>query len=146
MKRHPCLVPLSDDHHRALVLARRLKREGAPSGAALAALADEVRRVFDSELEPHFQVEEQLLVPPLERAGAGALTRRLREDHAELRRRIRRDWAPADVVPLGALLEAHVRFEERVLFPEAEARLSPAALEAIRAARIGSSGSPPAGS
>jgi len=138
MKRHPSLVVLSDDHHRALVLARRLKRSTAVA-EDLASLESEVRRAFEAELEPHFLVEERWLVPPLERAGAAQLAGRLRDDHARVRQLVQRSpWTWEVVAELGALLERHVRFEERILFPEAESLLSDAELDAVKEASLGS--------
>ena len=74
MKRHPSLQPLSDEHHRALVLARRLRRDSSGmDGEHLAKLAREVRDEFEAELEPHFRLEERWLLPILEDRGAGRL-------------------------------------------------------------------------
>lgn len=133
MKRHPALVPLSDDHHRALVLARRLLRfEQDAEAVALEELAREVRQTLAEDLEPHFRLEEQWLLPPLEARGGGGSAERIRCDHARLRSLAREPWSLDTPREIGALLERHVRFEERVAFPEAEAILSPAELEAIR--------------
>ena len=55
MKRHPSLASLSRDHHRALVLARDVRR-ALPDASALVA---DVRRRFARELEPHFAIEER---------------------------------------------------------------------------------------
>jgi len=131
MKRHPALQPLSDDHHRALVLGRRLRRADP---AALAALAHEVRRAAEAELEPHFGVEERVLLPLLRAKGADALVARTEADHARVRELVRGAWSLDAARALGELLERHVRFEERELFPEAEALLSEAELATVRAA------------
>lgn len=60
MKRHPALVPLSRDHHHALVIAQRLRR-------ATVETATEVARAFlshwDAEEKLHFRLEEELLLP-----------------------------------------------------------------------------------
>jgi hypothetical protein len=133
VKRHPSLRPLSDDHHRALVLARRLRREPAARDPdSLAGLASEVREAFDDDLEPHFVVEETRLLPPLDEKGAADLAERTRADHAALRGLVHGRWSEATAGRIGERLEAHVRFEERVLFPRAEAILSDAELAAVR--------------
>ena len=133
MKRHPSLQPLSDDHHRALVLARRLRRTSTGADATvLGALAREVQREFDEAIEPHFRVEERWLLPVLERRGEGRLAAQTLEDHARLRALVHGQWSEITAQELGTLLEKHVRFEERVLFPEAEAVLSEAELASIR--------------
>jgi hemerythrin-like domain-containing protein len=137
VKRHPALHPLSDDHHRALVLARRLRRSDFPDEAAIEALAREVRRAFESDLEPHFRVEETHLLPALEAAGSADLVRRTRVDHSRLRALVGGPWSRDTAREIGERLERHVRFEERVLFPEAEARLSEADLAAVHDAAAG---------
>ncbi|HEX7784931.1 MAG TPA: hemerythrin domain-containing protein [Methylomirabilota bacterium] len=133
MKRHPSLQPLSDDHHRALVLARRLRRTSTGADATvLGALAREVQREFDEAIEPHFRVEERWLLPVLERRGEGRLAAQTLEDHARLRALVHGVWSEATAQTLGGLLQRHVRFEERVLFPEAEVVLSEAELASVR--------------
>jgi Hemerythrin HHE cation binding domain len=61
MKRHPALVPLSHDHHHALVEARRLRQAADAPDAAAAAAA--FLRFFAQETVPHFREEEELLFP-----------------------------------------------------------------------------------
>lgn len=137
MRRSAALRDLSDDHHVALVLALRARRSavGGDAQAIAAAWLDAERRL-EVELEPHFAIEERWLAPPLEAAGEAALTARLHDDHAALRAALAPD-APRDAAALAAFgerLAAHVRFEERELFPIAERRLPVAALAAIEAA------------
>lgn len=137
MKRHAALLPLSDDHHRALVLARRLGRVPTEMDAgALGSLEREVQREFGAEIEPHFRVEERWLLPALEARGEGRLPARTLEEHARLRALVRGAWSEETARELGALLEKHVRFEERVLFPEAEALLSDAELASVHDAAL----------
>lgn len=132
MKRHPVLQPLSDDHHRALILARRLRGTAAEDTPIdLEGLASEVRRTYEADLEPHFAVEEEALLPALRDVGLQALVDRTLADHARIRALIANVWTDATVRELGALLERHVRFEERELFPEAEQALAADVLEAI---------------
>lgn len=137
MKRHPQLLPLSDEHHNALVLARRMRRAGAAGdGAPLAEAWREARARFASELEPHFQVEESALFPPLAAAGEQAPVAQALADHARLRELIARAAAPEIAAEFGETLHRHVRFEERELFPRAEAVLDETTLAAVgRAAR-----------
>jgi hemerythrin-like domain-containing protein len=126
VKRHPLLQPLSDDHHRALVLARRTRRaaEASSDAKSLAKTWLDVKERFASELEPHFRVEEAWLFPALEAAGALALVERARADHALLRELVLREAAATTAVELAGLLETHIRFEERELFPLAERLLA----------------------
>jgi hypothetical protein len=63
MKRHPALVPLSRDHHHALVIAQRLRR-------ATVETATEAARAFlrhwDAEEKLHFRLEEHEVFPLIE--------------------------------------------------------------------------------
>jgi hemerythrin-like domain-containing protein len=134
MKRSPELAALSREHHVALELALRLRRARREEAEPLAADAAEFWRLESSE---HFRLEEQFLLPRLVR-HAGAEDEdvvRTLSDHAELRRRfasVGGGGGDLDALRrLGELLAAHVRFEERVLFPRIESTLDQAELAAV---------------
>lgn len=132
MKRDVRLRGLSSEHHQALVLARRLSRRAA-AGALDAALALELAERFTAELEPHFRVEEEVLLTALDALGEGALVERTRSDHAYLREAAARA-ARGELEVIAAFAErlvSHVRFEERELFPVCEARLGAAVLDEV---------------
>ncbi len=130
MKRSPALTTLSREHHAALVWAKRAK---ASSGHETSVLMAQLATFFDHELEPHFQAEENGLLAALEQQGEHALVERTLAEHRALRVGIERIKAgDSDAVsPFGVALAAHVRFEERELFPAAEERLSADLLAAI---------------
>jgi len=119
MKRHPALEPFSRDHNDGLILARALEegREGADSDARIA---------WDLELQDHFAEEERLLGP----LCSAELSARLRAEHQDIERRIQA--LPADPKELGVLLDAHIRWEERELFPTIEAGASEAQLTELQ--------------
>ena len=132
MKRHPALVVLSHDHHHTLVEARRLRR-AAESDDDPAPAADAFRRHFAAAVVPHFREEEELLFPLV--AGAEEARPLLVQallDHQRLRALVGElDGASdlrASLRELGERLEAHVRLEERDLFPLIE-RLAANALD-----------------
>ena len=132
MKRCDGLAPLSREHHAALVLAKRLAAaQRAP--ALREGLAAAVTDTFARELDPHFRTEEAALLPLLMEAGETELVARTLREHDELRELVRRIRSgDADALwPFGAKLDAHVRFEERKLFPLAEAVLPPQALASV---------------
>lgn len=130
MKRDHRLRALSSEHHHALVLARSVgRRASAWSPEAGAELA----RTFADELAPHFAVEEDILLPALRKAGAGDLAERTREDHAVLRA-LALDAEHGDgeaAARFAERLTAHVRFEERELFPACERLLSDDVLDRV---------------
>jgi hemerythrin-like domain-containing protein len=121
MKRSPALQSLSREHHAALKLARACER------AVDAAQVDEtclrVIAEFANELEQHFMVEENELLPLLAGVEMRALAERTLAEHAELRAQVEqlRQRCDADtLLDFGKSLAAHVRFEERELFPALE--------------------------
>ena len=138
MKRSAELAPLSRDHHEALEVALRLRRA---TEETLAEVIAHFLSFWSRHGEHHFVIEERLLLPALSDDDAewAAATQRVRDEHAEIRKR-------AAALPgtrsldaargLGELLSAHVRYEERQLFPLVEASLSRDALAALGRALI----------
>lgn len=121
MKRADALIELSREHHEALVLARRASLADAASPAATALRAQVLQRWIE-QFEPHFAHEETTLLPALRVAGEGAGADRALSEHAGLRTLVAR-LAAGDLqalAPWGEAMQAHVRFEERELFPLAE--------------------------
>ena len=128
MKRVLQLRDLSEDHHHGLVLARKAKL--AASGQEMWA---EVDAAFESELAPHFEIEETFIGPALRDAGEMHLAQRLLDEHAALRRFVTPGCERSldDLRLFGELLERHIRFEERELFEVAQDKLSSDELEAV---------------
>ena len=128
MKRHPALLPLSRDHHDGLVQAVRLRRAAADGDAsARLAAAREFVEFFRNDERLHLRDEEEELFPLLLRhvQSEPAPLREARVPHRQLEGLARTleiavaagsvDRETLDAV--GELLDAHVRLEERQLFP-----------------------------
>jgi hemerythrin-like domain-containing protein len=128
MKRHPALIPLSRDHHDGLVQAVRLRRAAADGDAsARLAAAREFVEFFRNDERVHLRDEEEELFPLLLRhvQSEPAPLREARVQHLQLEGFARTleiavaagsaDRETLDAV--GELLDAHVRLEERQLFP-----------------------------
>jgi hemerythrin-like domain-containing protein len=127
MKRSQALAPLSQQHHTALFVALGLRRvDGDDAAEAVAAFL-----TFFAEADGgHLALEERLLVDAL----PAPLARRMLSEHADLRRRavtIRQEPSGAAARALGELLAAHVRFEEREVFPTLERTLPAEELDRI---------------
>ncbi len=126
MKRSAILQPLSREHHTALSLAKTCER-AALSGesAQIEQACQSAILAISAELEPHFQIEEQSLLPLLNSPETKALVQRTLADHERLRALLD-GLQQTDVVALddfGKCLTAHVRFEERELFAVLESLL-----------------------
>ena len=145
MKRTPELRTLSEDHHHGLVQARRLRRaaeadEAEPAEAAVKGFLD----FWQKDTALHFRKEEEVLLPIMARYK-GDLSQEplveMIEDHARIRGLVMQlsDEVIGGNVRLetlhevGELLEAHIRLEERVVFPLIEESLPEAALTELAA-------------
>lgn len=132
MNRDRRLRGLSSQHHQALVIARALTREplrwGPAEGEAL------VER-FARELEPHFAIEEEVLLPALRAAGEVALAERTQADHDALRAALPAIGAGDGEAArgFGRRLGEHVKFEEREVFPACERLLAEGVLAEVAA-------------
>jgi len=119
VKRHQALEALSRDHHHALVVARRLTRADseASEAAARAFLA-----FWRCEGQAHFRLEEEVLLPAYAAHGDPnhPVVLQTLVDHMVIRRdalSIAEGPAVEVLIALGVQLAAHVRLEERQLFP-----------------------------
>src|SRR5450759_1646608 len=123
MKRSTILQPLSREHYTALTLAKASERAAQSGDEALVSqTCQRVIHAFSDALEPHFQLEEISLLPLLQSAETQPLVERTLADHQQLRGLIdalRQNDAGA-LDSFGKCLSAHVRFEERELFPVLE--------------------------
>ena len=126
MKRSPILQPLSREHHTALTLAKASERAALSGDEVLVELTcQHVIRAYANELEPHFRFEEVSLLPLLHSPETQPLVERTLADHQQLRGlldSLRQNDAGA-LDSFGKCLSAHVRFEERELFPALESLL-----------------------
>jgi tellurite resistance-related uncharacterized protein len=150
MHRHDSLVPLSREHHHALVLAHSVKRD-APERlrhtlpADPSELVQHLQNRFEQELEPHFRAEEAILIPAsVDRGGELAdQATAILEQHAALRDLVAGLRTAANLTErldaFGSALEHHVRFEERQWFVALERELGDELeilTEALRAHRM----------
>ena len=133
IKRAKSLVPLSRDHHSGLLVVWKI-RQGLRLQVAPERIARFIINAFEREESPHFREEEQLLfsaLPPHNELRLNA-----ERDHAAIRKIVlvlkeENKLAIADIEAFANLLEAHIRFEERILFPYFEKAVSPEVLEAV---------------
>lgn len=135
MKREEALQPLSREHLDALLAAKKL-REAESLEAASRAFLD----FWRGDGQHHFRVEEEVLLPgwaahaEVDRDGV----HRMLDEHLTIRREALRLEAGEMTLDrareLGQLLDDHVRFEERQLFPAIEDALEAAGLSRLGAA------------
>jgi len=142
MRRHPSLIPLSHDHHNGLVQAVRMRRAATDGDAsARLAAARDFMEFFRNEERVHLRDEEEELFPLLLRhvPSQPALLREARVQHVQLEGFARKlEIAVAagivdreTLAAAGELLEAHIRLEERQLFPLIEELVPDAELRSL---------------
>ncbi len=145
MKRAPALRQLSSEHHRALVLAQRL-RAADGDNTQLRATAQAALTQWRKEVTPHFIVEEERLLPLYARFSApdAPLVAETLRQHTAMRALLdsldeQCSAGSVEAAPLhqlGAALRDHVRFEENELFPAIEAALPPEQLQRLQDALL----------
>jgi len=128
LKRSEALVPLSREHHRALVVAKRIQALEQKPENLLITYWREIRPELQRELELHFAEEER----GFQNLLSGRHKQRFLNDHRELRELLAKD-DPAAIIRFAHCLKEHVRFEERDLFGWLEANHSRQLAEAFLA-------------
>jgi hemerythrin-like domain-containing protein len=133
MKRHQSLYPLSHDHHHALVQALNLDKAGAGDDqAGVREAAVRFAGFWKSDLQRHFEQEEQIVLPLLatyKAADAAEISETLEQHSAiaeligELNEKLaRQETIEASLlINLAESLRRHIRYEENELFPAVEA-------------------------
>ena len=125
MKRHPALIPLSREHHGALILARLLQKDapvykGLPTD--IQGKAEYAYKFYQEELVKHFEDEERVLklVTGVE-SNLDLMIKTIYSEHQELHKLFQSIDNHPDLTShldqIGKTLETHVRKEERELFP-----------------------------
>jgi Hemerythrin HHE cation binding domain len=139
IKRTRELKPLSSEHHQALLVAFQLKKGLAGHGESAGAPKDlpgllALARKFEATLfSTHTRAEEEVLgrhLPPQD-------MKRLKFEHAEMvrllatARHARASEMRQALTGFADLLERHIRWEERELFPRCEADLDESDLATV---------------
>ena len=129
MKRAVALQPLSHQHHNSL-MACLLINKGIQKNADPKIISDFIGNLYQEDLVPHFNKEEQLVFPSLP-----PLTRNLlHREHETLRilaERVNKEKSNQVISTFSKLLEQHVRFEERIIFNEVQELNSEEKMEQI---------------
>jgi len=141
MKRHPSLIPLSQDHQKGLLLAQLLKKN-APEYKGLPkdpiGKMNYAKEVYNNELDQHFKEEEEFVFPYLKGRSneIDELVSEILSEHKILKKSILSLKEGISLIDkmdkIGYLLESHIRKEERDLFEKNPQVLSDGELELIK--------------
>ncbi len=126
LKRHPALVPLSQDHHLGLLLVWKI-RNGLERGLETDRILNYIDYFVSEHLEPHFKLEEEYIFSCL--AMNDLMRKEVEKQHANLRKLIGQLYKEKEGVKVllekfSDELEAHIRFEERKLFQHMQLELT----------------------
>lgn len=133
IKRNENIIPLSRDHHFGLLFCWKI-RQGLKSKTESDRIRKYILYFWEFHLEQHFKEEETLLFNQVQN--------KLCEDgfnqHAAIKRiittlRTFRNEDEKAYASLVSLVDEHIRFEERILFPFLESVLPVEKLEEIGA-------------
>ena len=116
LKRHKALQPLSREHHHGLLLSWKI-RSGFSKNIELERIKTYSDWFFEHHLIPHFQLEEAHVFPLLD--PDNELVKRALADHKRLKSLFTdTNDVEKSLHKIEEELEQHIRFEERILFPE----------------------------
>ncbi len=133
IKRHPQLISLSRQHHSVLLFCWKI-RQGLLKEVEFGRLSHYIRHFWDKYLRVHFHEEESILF----KAAPGAACTKAIDQHIAIEQSIKAvtksltDQAES-FSSLADMVEQHVRYEERELYPELEEQLGEALLSKVGA-------------
>ena len=129
IKRHVLLRPLSREHHHGLLLCWKI-RTGLKNNTEPFRIKRYADWFFEKHLVPHFEIEEQQLFPIL--GHKNELVQQAISEHRRLEELFHSDThLPIILELIGAELDHHIRFEERVLFNEIQKIATEAQLQLL---------------
>ncbi len=116
IKRSESLKPLSREHHHGLLFCWKI-RAGFEKNVEISRIKKYADWFYQNYLIPHFEVEEQYVFPIL--GNENELIKKAVSEHERLKQLFESNTEISKNVSLiEGELEAHIRFEERILFGE----------------------------
>jgi hemerythrin-like domain-containing protein len=134
MKRNINLQPLSKQHHNALMAVLLLKK-GVAKTADAEVMKGFILSIWNDELKEHFAMEEQIFSEYYANKALSHLIEQMHKEHQAIKEMIGEFLSSSATLQLieqfYQILEQHIRFEERILFPVVENTLTDDALNKI---------------
>lgn len=132
LKRDVNIQPLSKDHHFTLLFCWKI-RTGIRNKIEPERIRKYVEYFWNADMKTHFREEEEILFAPVQ----DEMVQQALDDHIQIAHDVNHVAAASDAAVEEALntladrVEAHVRYEERELFPHLERVLTSDQLAAI---------------
>lgn len=116
LKRHNALKPLSREHHHGLLLSWKIKT-GFSKNIAIERIKAYADWFYKTHLIPHFELEETEIFTLLN--SNHDMVQKALEDHKRIHYLFTKETdKETALIAIEKELNDHIRFEERLLFPE----------------------------
>ena len=131
LKRSKQLTPLSKEHHEGLLCCWKIN-QGLANNTSVDRIGSYLLDFYDKHLVRHFEEEEHLIFPLLSSDNSNRLEAEL---HHKMLREMIATFRNVTQIPILSLryfseiLDRHIRFEERFLFPIIEKEATADALQ-----------------
>ncbi len=110
-------------------------RKGFAKDIAIERMQEYANWFFKTEIKPHFKAEEKYIFPIL--GEENEMVKRALKEHRRIKRLFKETEDPNKSLSLlEEELQAHIRFEERILFNEIQKVATPEELETIEKIHI----------
>ena len=125
IKRNEHIAKLSRDHHASLMFCWKL-RQGLRYGVSSGRMVPYVHYFLNQHFLPHFTEEEKILFAPLQ----DQTVQKAIDEHVIILANVRKILSSGkedqhkELTELADLVDGHVRYEERILFPHLEKKLT----------------------
>ncbi|HEY5367939.1 MAG TPA: hemerythrin domain-containing protein [Hanamia sp.] len=125
IKRNENIIKFSRDHHASLLFCWKI-RQGVKHHIDIDRMLDYLRYFWTKHFAPHFGEEEAFLFAPLK----DDKVLKAMDDHKSIKESIEALHATKlhgteeKLLELADMVDEHVRYEERILFPHLESTLS----------------------
>jgi hemerythrin-like domain-containing protein len=124
LRRNENIIPLSKDHHTTLLFCWKIK-QGIKLGAEPGTIKNYLAYFWKDHMEPHFREEEEILFSPL----VDEMVQKAIAEHHQIKDQVKKimsldgDAVIPELSLLSDIVDDHVRYEERQLFPHLEQTL-----------------------
>lgn len=133
IKRSKHIFKLSKDHHFTLLFSWKI-RQGLKNGVETERIKKYVEYFWYHDMQSHFREEDEILFAP----AKDDKVQKAMEDHHQIKEKIDsvlktfdKEDLSRQLLSLADVVDAHVRYEERELFPHLEQTLTEPQLETI---------------
>ena len=132
INRNEHIKRLSREHHFSLLFCWKI-RQGLKTNVAAERIRKYAQYFWEQHLQPHFQEEEKILFAPIK----DRQVQRAINEHKSIRQQIEHlsnypeNKERKTLAKIANMVDEHVRYEERELFPHLERKLSKEQLEDV---------------